>query len=60
MIERLRGWVGYTRTVPIDHYKSCTLEYGEEFWLDEKSVEEASVEFRAKIEKHLRGCGLIT
>ena len=60
MIERLKGWVGYWRTVPIDHYKSRTLEYGEEFWLDEKTVEEASLEFRDKIEKHLRGCGLIT
>lgn len=60
MSDRLRGYVGYTRTVPTDHYRSITLEYGTEFWLDEKTVEEASLEFRARIEKHLRECGLIT
>jgi len=58
MSERLKGWVGYRRRLPMGTYATADFEWGIEFWQDQMTLEEAHTDLIERVGRLLHRTGL--
>lgn len=57
--SRLKGSVRYGRTLPLGGARVLTIEWSEEFYLDEMTVEEATFNLESKMKRALQDAGIV-
>ena len=56
--DKLKGWVAYRRRIPMGTYATADFEWGEEYWKDEMTLEQAFADLKSRVDRLLHVTGL--